>query len=392
MGAAARQLADSIDAREMSQRVFDRIVREVFPSRAQDEEFLAALDDSVHDNVQAVLGVIAGRLRISSAEPLGAIALMDVLTRLGEPTSAVERGYRIGQWEIWEQWVVAATRVADGDDALLVELLVEPVRTLFDYIDSILMTVLERYEEHRRELDRERTHQRMLMLRQVLDGSHEPPAAAVTATLHYDCLLTHRAVVLAAADRSTAERALERLRVALDASGALLYQESVGGWALWLGRTAAASPRRLRALRHELAGLGLQAGVSEPAAGIAGLRETLHQARQALRIGQALEATTTWFADVQLEALLLDEDARATGFVRSVLGPLAGDDERSARLRETIAAWLETGSHVSAAAALGIHEHTVRNRLRQVEELLDAQLLQRRTELAVALRLQRVLG
>lgn len=388
--AAARRLADGIDAREMSDRVFERIVREVFPGRGEDAEFLAALDESVHDNVQAVLDVIAGRLRISRAEPVGAIALMDVLARLGEPTSSVERGYRIGQWEIWEQWVAAAVRATDGDDARLVPLLIAPMRGLFDYIDSILMTVLDRYEEQRRTMDRERLHQRMLMLRQILDASHEPPPATAAATLRYDCLLEHRAVVLVASDRVTAERALERLRGALDASDALLHQDSVNGWALWLGRSTSASAAHLRTLRRELETLGLQAGVSEAEPGFAGLRATLQQARQALRVGQALKSPTTWYADIRLESLLLDQPQEAMAFVRSVLGPLAGEDERSARLRETIGAWLETGGHVSAAALLGVHEHTVRNRLRQAEELLDAPLLQRRTELAVALRLHRV--
>ncbi len=388
--AAARSLADGIDARAMSAQVLARVLREVFPTRADDEEFLAALDESVHDNVQAVLDVIAGRLRIASAEPVGAIALMDVLARLGEPTSSVERGYRIGQWEIWEQWVAAA-RAATGDDAdALVPLLLEPVRTLFDYIDSILMTVLERYEEHRRELDRQRLHQRMLMLRQILDGSHEPAPGDAAAALRYDCLLTHRAVALVADDRVAAERALERLRLALEAPDGLLHQDSVHGWALWIGRATAPSAAQQRAFRRELDALGLPAGVSDPAAGFAGLRDTLHQARQALRVGQALGVRTSWFADVRLEALLLGEEAQAATFVRSVLGPIGGEDERSARLRETIAAWLETGSHVSAAAALGVHEHTVRNRLRQAEELLDAPLAQRRTELSVALRLRRV--
>jgi DNA-binding PucR family transcriptional regulator len=48
---------------------------------------------------------------------------------------------------------------------------------------------------------------------------------------------------------------------------------------------------------------------------------------------------------------------------------------------------------VSAAALLGVHENTVRNRVRRAEELLPRGVtLQRRTELQVALRLVLALG
>jgi hypothetical protein len=392
---AARQLADDIDVRAMSDRVTDRIVQEVFPERATDSEFLTALHQSVDDNVQAVLDVIAGRLRVTSAEPLGALALMDVLARLGEPTSAVERGYRLGQWEIWEQWVAAAQKRAAGNDADLVELVLGPSRTLFRYVDTILSTVLGRYEEQRRELDRVRDHERSRMLRQLLDGSHEPTVAEAASLLRYDPTLVHRAVVIESDDRRVAERAVERLRTALGASDSLLHLDSVNGWALWLGRRGAPTEAQERGFRRELDGLGLIAAVGEPAAGLAGLRRSHAEAKEAVRVRHALGAAgprIAWFADVQLEALLLADHARARAFVGSVLGPLVGNDERNVKLRETVGAWLETGSHVGTAALLEIHEHTVRNRLRQAEELLGATLPARRTELAVALRLHRVLG
>jgi hypothetical protein len=392
---AARRLADDIDVRAMSAQVMDRIVREVFPERATDPEFLDVLHQSVHDNVQAVLDVIAGRLRITSAEPLGAIALMDVLARLGEPTSAVERGYRLGQWEIWEHWVAAARERAAGSDAELVALVLEPSRTLFHYVDTILSTVLGRYEEQRRELDRVRDHERSRMLRQLLEGSYEPTAAEAASLLRYDPALVHRAVVVESEDRRVAERATERLRIALGASDSLLHLDSVNGWALWLSRRHAPTEAQARAFRRELEALGLIGGVGEPASGLAGLRQSHAQAREALRVRRALGddgPPVAWFADVQLEALLLADRARARAFVDSALGPLAGDDKRTVKLRDTVAAWLETGSQVCTAALLQIHENTARYRLRQAEELLGATLPARRTELAVALRLHRVLG
>lgn len=392
---AARRLADDPVVRSMSGAVTDRIAREVFPGRLGDRDFLRVLGASVHDNVQAVLDVLAGRLRVASAEPLGAIALMDVFAQLGEPTSAVERGYRIGQWEIWEQWVAAAEREADGDPAALVALVVGPSRTLFLYIDTILTTVLARYEKQRRSTERARDHERGRMMRELLDGTVDPTPAEATAALRYDVDLTHRAVVLQTDDRCAAEEALARLREAADASGGLLHPVSVRSWALWIGRRGTADEARARRFRRELDALGLLGGVGEAAAGVEGLRRTFRQALEALRVREALGpagSPVAWFQDVRLEALLLGDPDRARSFATTTLGPLAGDDERGVRLRETVAAWLETGSHVGAAALLDVHEHTVRNRLRQAEELLGATLPSRRTELAVALRLYRVLG
>ncbi|WP_354699639.1 hypothetical protein DSM112329_05360 [Paraconexibacter sp. AEG42_29] len=392
---AARRLADDVDVRAMSPRVTERIAREVFADRLGDREFLHVLSQSVHDNVQAVLDVIAGRLRVTSAEPLGAIALMDVFAELGEPTASVERGYRIGQWEIWEQWVAAARHEAAGDHELLTDLVVGPSRTLFEYIDTILTTVLARYEEQRRSVDRARDHERSRLLRELLESVREPAAAEASAVLRYDVALTHRAVVVHSEDRAVAEGALERLREAIGASDALLHPESVNRWALWLGRREPPSASQLRQFRRELDAFGLTGGVGEPAAGVPGLRGSYAQAREALRVRQALGAggsPVAWFADVQLEALLLEQPERGRAFVALTLGTLAGADERGVRLRETIEAWLEAGSHVGAAALLDVHEHTVRNRLRQIEELLDVTLPARRTELAVALRLHRLLG
>jgi DNA-binding PucR family transcriptional regulator len=74
--------------------------------------------------------------------------------------------------------------------------------------------------------------------------------------------------------------------------------------------------------------------------------------------------------------------------VEEQLGPLLGDDRESARLLETLAAYLE--EHASprhAAVRLGVHENTVAARIRTAEARLARPLRGRTTELLVALRL-----
>jgi DNA-binding PucR family transcriptional regulator len=98
-----------------------------------------------------------------------------------------------------------------------------------------------------------------------------------------------------------------------------------------------------------------------------------------------------WASDVRLESMLLGDLDRAREFVDAELGRLTAADALAQRVRETLLAWLSTGSHVSAAATLGVHENTIRNRIRMAEELIAEPLQNRRTELLVALRLERVL-
>jgi DNA-binding PucR family transcriptional regulator len=93
-----------------------------------------------------------------------------------------------------------------------------------------------------------------------------------------------------------------------------------------------------------------------------------------------------------LEELLLDEAQAAHRFVVEELGELADDTERARRIRETLLASLSTGSQARAAAELGVHENTVRLRIRSATEKLGDDLANRRTELLVALRLRHALG
>lgn len=85
------------------------------------------------------------------------------------------------------------------------------------------------------------------------------------------------------------------------------------------------------------------------------------------------------------------DSVKARAFVHAELGQLGADDDLAARLRETVEASQRWGSHVTTAAHLHLHEHTVRNRLQKAAELLGRPLTERRTELQVALRLARLL-
>jgi len=165
-----------------------------------------------------------------------------------------------------------------------------------------------------------------------------------------------------------------------------------------MGRRDGYVPSQLSALRCALQDGGGTAVLSEPWAGLGGLRRTYDEVVMALSVQRALRGHADGlgvvaYRDVRLDALLLADRDRARRFLQEELGELAGPDPRLCLIREALRVSLSTGSHVSAAALLGVHENTVRNRVRRAEELLPRGVtLQRRTELQVALRLTLALG
>lgn len=64
-------------------------------------------------------------------------------------------------------------------------------------------------------------------------------------------------------------------------------------------------------------------------------------------------------------------------------------EQRKVSERQTLRAWFAVGHN---AAALGVHEQTVAQRLRAVEERTGRPVASRRAELETALRLRDLLG
>ncbi len=131
--------------------------------------------------------------------------------------------------------------------------------------------------------------------------------------------------------------------------------------------------------------------VGEPGAGIDGFRRSHREASEARRVASlagASAGSVTRYSDVALQALASSDLDQARRFVRARLGALLDPEQASARLTETLAAFLdEGGSSGRAAGRLGVHENTVRYRLRQIEDLLGRSVGPGDLELRVALEL-----
>ncbi|EHN12343.1 hypothetical protein PAI11_07630 [Patulibacter medicamentivorans] len=393
----ARALAREVDGERLARLVSDAIAAEVFPDRLQDSGFREALDGCVHENVRSVVLLFEGRLTLEDVNPLSALAFADLVAELGIPVSVLERTYWVGVARLWQAWfdLVVASGPSDGE---LPALLGEPTTLLFAYVDLMLGAVVSRHDATRRDLLRTREHLRRTVLAEVLDGRASEQSDELDRALGYRMRGTHVALVIELGTRQRVESEVAAYQEAARATGSVLLQEGARTWVAWLGRADSYGEGELTALRRALQAGGARIAVGEPATGIDGFRRSREQALRAARVQRALEPTVdrlaavTWYADVRLEALLLADERCARQYVVEELGPLAADDVRCARMRETLLAWLSTGTQAGTAASLGLHENTVRHRIRQAEALLPGVLSQRRTELQVALRLERILG
>ncbi|WP_028927136.1 PucR family transcriptional regulator [Pseudonocardia acaciae] len=167
-------------------------------------------------------------------------------------------------------------------------------------------------------------------------------------------------------------------------SDRVVYGELDGSLVCVAGSRAGADAA-IRALRDID---GLRIGVSEPA-GYAELGRARDQARRAAESGSG---GVTHYRDLPRRDLLdLLPAAEACEFSAAVLRPLL-DADRSGRgdLVRSLKIWLaHHGQWDPAAAELGIHRHTLRNRIRKAETLLGRELdsADLRAELWLALRL-----
>ena len=300
----------------------------------------------------------------------------------GFPLAGVLQCYRTGHAVQWGPWLDAVESLGLGDDERRA-LLERGSAFFFEYADRCSKWSEAVYTEERERLLRGREQRRTQMIRDVIGGA-KPEAAQ----LDYELARDHVGVIAwgrdpdAALDRLARELEQPMLRVAAGRDTA---------WA-WLGSDEDWTQADVRALERMLPPTGTQLAVGGPARGVEGFRRSHDEARQARRIAERGSSPVTFYDEVGLVALAAQDEPRARAFVAHELGPLTDDDERSASLRATLRAYIETGLHASSAAAvLGVHERTVANRVRAAEERLGRPVAARSAELGTALRLHELL-
>jgi DNA-binding PucR family transcriptional regulator len=353
-----------------------------------------ALADGVQESIASLRSHLLGEAPPDELGPLRPVAP----AQLEVTQEALQHAFRSTVRVVLEEWL-AMTRVAvTAGDVPLDEALATVdalAARLFEFVDRLLAEIAAEQEAEAERLRLSKSDLRRLELRAYLRDESALDEEELAAILSYPVRDAHLAIVLPRARESDARQIAVSLRAVSLAPSFLVHPLGFSTTAIWLSKPLAWTEKSMAAVLRSLAEVGAEASVGTVRDGLGGLKTSLKEAISVEGVRTALgtaAAAVLAYPEVSVEALgLADRDA-ARRIVNDELGELAAPTESAAQLRATLLAWFGSGSHVSAAARLKLHEHTVRNRLRRAEEIIGRPLMARQAEMQVALRLHRVVG
>jgi len=370
------------------------------PALSADTEIRMALQRSTEANLADVLTLLADPgLPVDTGVPPEALSLAGALVRRGVEPGDLVHAYLVGQNELWRAWMDELAQGTPTGAPLIAALELSSARifTRADYLVAQLM----------RHIDRERERwmggalaRRTQLVRALLEGDEQDVVEASRA-LGYDIDRWVLAAVLwdaSGADDPGVHDRLEALaataaRAAGVARAFTLAPGESGLWA-WI---ATPVPPELDAIAAALSasvpeGQGVALGT--PAYGLEGFRRGHEEAAHARRVAElGGSGGVVRYDDVELVSLVSGDLDRLARFVQRTLGPLTAEDETTARLRETLLAWLAEGGNARRAAErLHAHKNTVLYRLQRAQLLLGRPLDEERGALELALNALRRFG
>jgi PucR C-terminal helix-turn-helix domain/GGDEF-like domain len=372
----ASTLAAHVDA--LAEEAVSRIRAEV-PQYAVDVPDLAeALSEGARPSILAELVAMQEEAALPDGCPAVDAEGARLAARFGVPIDLAIWIYRVGHSVQWEGWFRLVER-HEGHAEARRALLEAGSRFFFAYADRMSRWATEEYMAERDRMLRGREQRRVNLVRELLAGQNMDAGG-----LDYDLSLHHLGAIAWGPEAADSARALAK---SLDRRLLIVGAADETWWA-WLGGRSSLSERGRTTLRRWRPPHGTWFAFGEEAAGREGFRSTHEEALAAHHIASAEEPLVTHYEDVALEVLAGQDPERARAFVSRELRGIDGEDVRSRRLRETLRAYFAAHQNAAAAAAaLGIHEQTVAQRLRAVEERTGRNVAARRTELETALRL-----
>ena len=294
------------------------------------------------------------------------------------PLGPLLSGYRAGHAVQWETWFELVEQ-QELESAARRELLERGSHFFFAYADRLSRFVTAVYTDERERIVRTSEQRRMHVVREVLEGREGD-----TAALDYEIEGQHLGVVAWGPEAADTVRELAKT---LDRRLLLVSVVDQSWWA-WLGGSRPLGQWAATVLEAFRPPANTRLAIGTEASGRDGFRRTHHQAISAQRASLHTDAPVTRFDEIALEALFSENVDEAKAFATRELRGLDGSDKRSERLRETLRAYFATGHNAAATASrLGVHEQTVAQRLRAVEERIGRPVASRRAELETALRL-----
>jgi DNA-binding PucR family transcriptional regulator len=381
------------DLQPLAARV-DAAVLAAVPALSADPDIRLALERSTESNLADILALLAEpALPVDTGVPPEALALATTLVRRGVDPGDLVHAYLVGQNELWRAWMEEMTERLPAAPPLLIALELASAR-IFTRADFLVAQLM-------RHIDRERVRwmggalaRRTELVRELLEGD-ERDVKEASRGLGYDLDRCVLAAVLwdagSADDPGARHDGLEGQAACIARATGVARALTIapGEACLWAWVSATDEPD-LAHVEQELAGTlrnGQGVALGTPAGGLDGFRIGHQEATHARRIAELGGRTgVVRYDQVESIALLSDDLDRLARFVQRTLGPLAADDHATARLRETLLAWLAEGGNARRAAErLHAHKNTVLYRLQRAQQILGRPLDERRGDLELAL-------
>lgn len=387
-----RPLAATIDVDALSAHLTEVMLDEVYGQVIDPDVLRAPLQRATREKAACLVGLIAGDVALEDVDAPSSLLFAAEVGRQGVSEQVFERSYRVGQEALWDWWMDVVQRHGHTTGAPVIDVARASIPLLFGFVDRLLFGSLAAYHGAVAERRQSLEHRRLRLVEQLLDGTLTDPGVGTERFLNYALDGHHLAGVIdgGEADR---RRVVAALKEACHERDSLLFGRADGIGELWLGLRGPMTAATRQALHAAAADAGARLAFGDVDRELAGFRRTMESARNAAKVQAMLgdnAPRVIWADDVRIEILALGDARGAHALIRRELGPAIDEGLLTARMHATLAAWLTTGSYVGAAALLGVHEQTIRQRLRRLETTLDHPLHERRTELHVALRLSRL--
>lgn len=373
----------------------------------EDPSLVQLLGASVEGNVDTIFHALRHQIPLENVEPpTAALEYARRVAQRGVPMNALVRAYRLAhQWALGD--IIEEINHSGLDPAMSVAVFERLTPVTFRYVDWISQQVVAVYERERDHWLENRNSARAMRVREVLEAAGSD-ADAITSAIGYPMRRIHLALVMwltADADSgdelARLERTLRGLAEALASQGSPLFvaADRLSGWG-WIPLRPDAVPTAVSDIRRFVARQdgAPHIAVGSPLSGVDGFRRSHRQAQRVRDVAIAAgadAARVTAAADPGLSAaaLLGGSLDEAREWVHEVLGPLAGDTDSDARLRETLRVFLLHGaSYKVAADELNLHFNTVKYRVQRAVERRGRPIHEDRLDVELALSVCRWYG
>ncbi|MGV0744363.1 PucR family transcriptional regulator [Mycolicibacterium sp. XJ870] len=392
-GAITGRLADKLPG--ITDSMQQSLIAEISELRGE-EQLQQLLRDTVASNVETFFAAVRHGIAVKHIEsPTGALEYARRLAQREVSANALVRAYRLGHRAVLRV-VLDEIRASKLEPTLglAVYELMESVS--FDYIDEISQRVVVAYQEERERWLESRNSVRASKVRDLLASGADVDIDAAAMAIRYPLRRIHLAVIAWCEESdegnelASMERYVNRFAESIGAQENPLFisVDRVTAW-VWIpvpGDVAADVVDRMRAFAD-----GPFIAVGNPLPGVDGFRQSHRQAMDTRTVA-LLSGTSRFTAasdqGVLIAALLGNNIESAAHWVREVLGPLAEATDGDERLRDTLRAFLSSGSSYKAAAEqLHLHTNSVKYRVSRAVERRGRPITDDRLDVEVALLL-----